>query len=72
MVRTILWATLSAELQINIMHFVVQASKLAQMYIDAMRTFSDIEPLEILPSCPPYWNSKWPPFETYIFDYLWA
>ena len=54
MIRTILWATLSAELQINIMHFVVQASKLAQMYIDARRTFSDIEPLGIFPSCPPY------------------
>ena len=42
------------------------------MYIDVWRTFSDIEPLGILSLSPPYWNSKWPPFETYIFDYLWA
>lgn len=30
------------------MHFVIQAPNLAQMYINMLRTFSDIGPLEIL------------------------
>jgi len=33
------------------------------MYINILRTFSDIGPLGILSLCPPYWISKWPPFE---------
>jgi len=33
---------------------VIQAPNLAQMYINMLRTFSDIKPLEILSLCPPY------------------
>jgi len=55
-----------------IVHFVIQAPNLAQMYINILRTFSDIGPLGILSLCPPYWISKWPPFEIYICDYLWV
>jgi len=53
-----------------IVHFVIQAPNLAQMYTNILRTFSDIGPLGILSLCPPYWVSKWPPFEIYICDYL--
>ena len=55
-----------------IVHFVIQAPNLAQMYINILRTFSDIGPLGILSLCLPYWISKWPPFEIYICDYLWV
>ena len=44
-----------------IVHFVIQAPHLAQnlMYINILRTFSDIGPLGILSLCPQYWISKW-------------
>jgi len=44
----------------RILHFVIQAPNLAQMYINMLRTFSDIGPLEIeiLSLCSPYWISK--------------
>jgi len=58
--------------QKNCVFFVIQAPNLAHMYINMSRTFSDIGPLGILSSCPPYWISKWPPFEIYICDYLWV
>ena len=41
-----------------IVHFVIQAPNLAQVYINILRTFSDIGPLGILSLCPPYWVSK--------------
>jgi len=56
----------------RIVHFVIQAPNLAHMYINMLRTFSDIGPLGIHSLCPPYWISKWPPFEIYICDYLWV
>jgi len=42
----------------RIVHFVIQAPILAQVYINMLQTFSDIGPFEILSSCPPYWISK--------------
>jgi len=50
----------------------MQAPILAQVYINMLRTFSDIGPLEIFSSCPPYWILKWPPLEIYVCYYLWT
>ena len=41
-----------------VVHFVIQAPNLAQMYINMLRTFSDIGPLEILTIFPPYLDFK--------------
>ena len=50
-----------------IVHFVIQAPNLAQMYTNILRTFSDIGPLGILSVCPPYWILKWRLYITWPF-----